>query len=43
MVCATVPFKAPNMKELHKIIMTGHFSFPCQLTEGIEKIKIYIK
>ena len=28
MVCGTVPFKAHNMADLHKIIVNGSFKFP---------------
>jgi serine/threonine-protein kinase NIM1 len=33
MVCGTVPFKAPNMEELHKLIKKGDFKFTAELSE----------
>jgi serine/threonine protein kinase len=27
-ICGTVPFKAPNLEELHKLILKGEFVFP---------------
>lgn len=33
MLCGTVPFKAPNMKELHKLIQAGEFTFPIEISE----------
>lgn len=32
MLCGTVPFKAPNLVELHKLILNGQFEFPIDLT-----------
>ena len=32
MLCGTVPFKASNMKDLHKLILKGDFSFPCEIS-----------
>ena len=32
MVCGTVPFKAPNMPELHKLILKASFTFPPSVT-----------
>ncbi len=34
MLCGTVPFKAPNMKELHELIKDGSFSYPVELSES---------
>ncbi len=31
MVCGTVPFKANNMPDLHKLILKAEFNFPSQL------------
>lgn len=31
MLCGTVPFKAQNMQDLHKIINSGTFDFPRQV------------
>lgn len=28
MVCGTVPFKAQSMRELHEVILKGHWDFP---------------
>ena len=40
MLCATVPFRASNMKDLHTVIMKGGFGFPCDLTpEAINLVK----
>ena len=32
MLCGTVPFKASNLEDLHKLILKGEFSFPHELT-----------
>jgi len=32
MLCGTVPFKAPNLEELHKLILKGEFKFPIDLS-----------
>lgn len=32
MLCGTVPFKASNLEDLHKLILKGDFSFPCELS-----------
>ena len=32
MLCGTVPFKAPNLEELHKLILKGEFNFPVELS-----------
>jgi 5'-AMP-activated protein kinase catalytic alpha subunit len=33
MLCGTVPFKASNMKELHKMIMKGKYYFKEEVTD----------
>ncbi len=38
MLCGTVPFKAPNLEELHKLILKGDFVFPNDLTEEAKQI-----
>ena len=38
MLCGTVPFKAPNMKDLHKVINRGEFSFPCNVSQEAEDL-----
>ena len=35
MVCGTVPFKAQNMHDLHKIITNGSFAFPPQVEQSL--------
>ena len=32
MLCGTVPFKAGNLEDLHKLILKGEFQFPCELS-----------
>ena len=32
MLCGTVPFKASNLEDLHKLILKGEFSFPVELS-----------
>jgi serine/threonine protein kinase len=32
MLCGTVPFKAPNLEELHILILKGEFNFPNELS-----------
>jgi 5'-AMP-activated protein kinase catalytic alpha subunit len=32
MLCGTVPFKASNLEDLHKLILKGEFVFPCELS-----------
>jgi hypothetical protein len=32
MLCGTVPFKASNLEDLHKLILKGEFSFPVDLS-----------
>jgi serine/threonine protein kinase len=38
MVTGTVPFKAPNMEELHKLILKGEFTYPCELTDDAKEM-----
>jgi hypothetical protein len=33
MLCGTVPFKAQNLEELHKLILAGVFTIPDKLSE----------
>jgi serine/threonine protein kinase len=32
MLCGTVPFKASNLEDLHKLILKGEFNFPNELS-----------
>mmetsp|Transcript_19127 Transcript_19127/g.25918 ORF Transcript_19127/g.25918 Transcript_19127/m.25918 type:complete len:99 (+) Transcript_19127:1334-1630(+) len=44
MLCGTVPFKAPTLDELHKLILAGDFSIPDELSdEARQLIKGMIK
>ena len=44
MLCGTVPFKAPSLEELHKLILKGEFSFPENLSkEAHDLVKSMIK
>lgn len=38
MVNGTVPFKAPNMDELHKMIKKGDFIFKTELSEDCKDL-----
>ena len=40
MVCGTVPFKASNMPDLHKLILKAEFSFPSsvKLSKGVKDL-----
>lgn len=38
MLCGTVPFKANNMKDLHKLIMKGEFDFPVKVSEDAQDL-----
>lgn len=38
MLCGTVPFKASNMKDLHKLIMKGTFTFPCEISPEVQSL-----
>ena len=33
MLCGTVPFKAPTLEDLHKLILAGKFSLPSELSK----------
>lgn len=37
MLCGTVPFKAPNMKELHELIKEGEFEYPKELENTLSE------
>jgi len=43
MICGTVPFKAPNLEELHKLILKGEFKFPDSSTQISEEAKKLVK
>ena len=44
MLCGTVPFKAPSLEELHKLILKGEFKFPENLSkEAHDLVKSMIK
>lgn len=38
MLCGTVPFKAQNLEDLHKLILKGEFTFPVELSEEAQTI-----
>jgi serine/threonine protein kinase len=38
MLCGTVPFKASNLDDLHKLILKGEFNFPCELTSEAQSL-----
>ena len=38
MLCGTVPFKAQNLEELHKLILKGEFTFPGELSSEAQAI-----
>ena len=38
MVCGTVPFKAHNMPDLHKLIKAAHFTFPLELSPELKDL-----
>ena len=38
MLCGTVPFKAQNLEDLHKLILKGDFTFPVDLSEEAQTI-----
>lgn len=38
MLCGTVPFKAQNLEDLHKLILKGEFAFPVELSEDAQQI-----
>lgn len=38
MLCGTVPFKAGNLEDLHKLILKGEFTFPCELSSEAQAL-----
>jgi serine/threonine protein kinase len=38
MLCGTVPFKASNLEDLHKLILKGEFTFPVELTNEAQAL-----
>lgn len=38
MLCGTVPFKASNLEDLHKLILKGDFNFPCELSTEAQSL-----
>ncbi len=34
MLCGTVPFKAPSLKELHATVVKGRYTFPREVSSG---------
>ena len=38
MLCGTVPFKAPTLEELHKLILAGDFHIPEELSEEAQSL-----
>ena len=38
MLCGTVPFKAQNLEDLHKLILKGEFTFPVELSNEAQAI-----
>ena len=38
MLCGTVPFKASNLEDLHKLILKGEFNFPCELSSEAQAL-----
>lgn len=38
MICGTVPFKAPNLDELHKLILKGEFTFIEKVSNEVESL-----
>ena len=38
MLCGTVPFKASNLEDLHKLILKGEFSFPNELSQDAQSL-----
>ena len=40
MLCGTVPFKAPTLEDLHKLILAGEYTIPDNLsTEATDLIR----
>ena len=40
MLCGTVPFKANNMKDLHKLIKQGQFTYAIDISKGNARVVI---
>ena len=38
MLCGTVPFKAQNLEDLHKLILKGEFTFPLELSPEAQAV-----
>lgn len=38
MLCGTVPFKAQNLEDLHKLILKGEFTFPLELSSEAQSV-----
>jgi serine/threonine protein kinase len=38
MLCGTVPFKAQNLEDLHKLILKGEFTFACDLSQEAQSL-----
>lgn len=38
MLTGTVPFKAPNLQDLHKLILAGQFTVPDYVSEDAKSI-----
>ena len=38
MLCGTVPFKASNLDDLHKLILKGDFNFPNELSQEAQAL-----
>lgn len=38
MLCGTVPFKAQNLDDLHKLILKGEFTFPNELSNEAQSV-----
>jgi serine/threonine protein kinase len=42
MVTGTVPFKAPNLQELHTLIIKSDFNFPSDISESVKDLMLKI-
>jgi serine/threonine protein kinase len=42
MLTGTVPFKAPNLQDLHKLILAGEFTIPDFVSEDAKNILIHM-
>ena len=38
MLCGTVPFKASNLEDLHRLILIGEFTFPNELSQEAQAL-----